>query len=54
MLGTGAIYLKLSYGTSVELNADYFGNKRNTDNPAAGPFESAEPVEKLIKIWPKD
>ena len=50
----GAIYLKLSYGTSVELNADYFGTKRNPDNPAVGPFESAEPGEKLIKIWPKE
>jgi len=41
-------------GTSVELNADYFGNKRNPDNPAVGPFESAEPGENLIKIWPKE
>ena len=50
----GAIYLRLSYGTSVELNADYFGNKRNPDNPAVGPFESSEPGEHLIKIWPKE
>jgi hypothetical protein len=40
-------------GTSYRLDTDYIGKKRNSDNPAPGPFQF--PGEKVIrlKIWPK-
>ena len=41
-----------SDGSSLTVDTDYFGNKRKSSNPSAGPFESLE-VGKLtlIKIW---
>jgi alpha-N-arabinofuranosidase len=40
-------------GSALKIDTDYFGNKRNTGNPAPGPFKRSS--EKLIrlKVWPK-
>ncbi len=40
-------------GTPYRLDTDYFGKKRNTENPAPGPFQlSGEKVIRL-KVWPR-
>ncbi len=39
-------------GTPYHLDTDYFGNKRNTGNPAPGPFEV--PASRHRKVWPRD
>ena len=38
-------------GTSYYLDLDYFGSKRNTKNPAPGPFESIEDSLMTVKVW---
>ncbi len=40
-------------GSALKIDTDYFGNKRNTGNPAPGPFQlSGEKVIRL-KVWPR-
>jgi alpha-L-arabinofuranosidase len=38
-------------GTSYELDLDYFGVKRNRENPAPGPFERIEDGLMMVKVW---
>jgi alpha-N-arabinofuranosidase len=40
-------------GTPYNLDTGYFGNKRNTANPAPGPFELAGEKVISLKVWPK-
>ena len=39
-------------GSPYRISDDYFGNKRNTDNPFPGPFEIPEGGKKTLKVWP--
>ena len=38
-------------GTPYYLDLDYSGNKRNTKNPAPGPFERIEDGLMTVKVW---
>ena len=38
-------------GSSMAVDADYLGNRRDASNPFPGPFES--PVSGEVKVWPK-
>jgi len=38
-------------GSLYYLDLDYFGRKRNTKNPAPGPFESIEDGLMNVKVW---
>ena len=38
-------------GTPLEIDSDYFGKKRNTDNPVPGPFEIPNEGEVVLKVW---
>jgi alpha-N-arabinofuranosidase len=40
-------------GTPYRLDTDYFGLKRNTRNPAPGPFRSPSENGIRLKVWPK-
>jgi len=40
-------------GAPYKLDSDYFGNSRNTDNPAPGPFEFSSDGTVKVKVWPK-
>ena len=40
-------------GTPYRLDTDYFGNKRNTENPAPGPFRFSSEIGIRLKVWPK-
>ena len=40
-------------GSALKIDTDYFGNKRNTDNPYPGPFTDKNTGKVLIKVWPK-
>jgi alpha-N-arabinofuranosidase len=40
-------------GTSYRLDTDYFGKKRNAENPAPGPFAIQGDKEIHLKAWPK-
>jgi len=40
-------------GTPYRLDTDYFGKKRNTDNPAPGPFEFPGGKKIRLKVWPR-
>jgi alpha-N-arabinofuranosidase len=40
-------------GTPYRLDTDYFGNKRNTNNPYPGPFEPDSGGKLVLKVWPK-
>ena len=39
-------------GTPYRLDTDYFGKKRNSDNPAPGPFEFSGKNKIHLKVWP--
>jgi alpha-N-arabinofuranosidase len=39
-------------GTPYRLDTDYFGNKRNADNPLPGPFERPAGGKQTLKVWP--
>jgi alpha-N-arabinofuranosidase len=41
-------------GTGYRLDVDYFGNKRNPNNPCPGPFAEPREGKRLIKVWPKE
>lgn len=40
-------------GSSIVVDYDYFGAKRNSVNPFPGPFEFAKSGVQEIKVWPK-
>jgi alpha-N-arabinofuranosidase len=40
-------------GTAMKIDTDYFGEKRNSNNPFPGPFDISETKTQTIKIWPK-
>ena len=40
-------------GTPYRLDTDYFGKKRNPENPAPGPFAAQGGKEIHLKVWPK-
>ncbi len=40
-------------GSRLIIDTDYFGNKRNKDNPSTGPFENIQKGENRIQVWPK-
>ena len=40
-------------GTPYRIDTDYFGHKRNADNPAPGPFHYVEKTKIRLKVWPK-
>ncbi len=40
-------------GSSLKIDADYFGNKRNDKNPTAGPFEYPGQGKLSLKVWPR-
>ncbi len=38
-------------GSPYAVDTDYFGKKRDAENPFPGPFEV--PVDGEVKVWPK-
>ena len=38
-------------GTTLKIDTDYFGKKRNLANPTAGPFENAGEGKLTLKVW---
>jgi alpha-N-arabinofuranosidase len=40
-------------GSSFSIDYDYFGKKRNAENPFPGPFEFSKSGKLEIKVWPK-
>jgi hypothetical protein len=40
-------------GAALKIDRDYFGNKRNTKNHCAGPFNEPKEGRQSIKVWPK-
>jgi hypothetical protein len=40
-------------GSALKIDTDYFGIKRNVNNPFPGPFEISKGGKQLIKVWPK-
>lgn len=40
-------------GKSITIDKDYFGNKRNDENPFPGPFENFDSTSQFIKVWPR-
>jgi len=40
-------------GAPYRLNTDYFGKKRNPENPEPGPFAAPGGKEIRLKVWPK-
>lgn len=41
-------------GSPIRIDQDYFGEKRNPDQPAVGPFADAAEGHNSIKVWPRD
>jgi len=39
-------------GSPIIINTDYFGTKRNIDNPSPGPFEITSSGKQTIQVWP--
>jgi len=39
-------------GTSLTVDTDYFGEKRNKEHPTAGPFENLREGRLSLKVWP--
>ncbi|HEX42549.1 MAG TPA: carbohydrate-binding protein [Phycisphaerales bacterium] len=39
-------------GSPYRIDTDYFGNRRDPDNPFPGPFELAGDTEQVLKVWP--
>jgi alpha-N-arabinofuranosidase len=39
-------------GSSLRVNTDYFGNKRDEHNPFPGPFEINVDGMQKFKVWP--
>jgi len=40
-------------GSTLKIDTDYFGNKRNQEKPAIGPFENTTVGKVILKVWPK-
>jgi len=40
-------------GAPLTIDIDYFGEKRNTRNPSAGPFDEPKEGSQSVKVWPK-
>ena len=38
-------------GSPIKLDRDYFGNKRNEENPSPGPFEIESSGKQRFKVW---
>jgi alpha-N-arabinofuranosidase len=38
-------------GSPLIIDTDYFGNKRNLENPTPGPFEDLEQGRIMLKVW---
>jgi len=38
-------------GSALEIESDYFGLKRNKENPMAGPFENINEGVLRFKVW---
>ena len=38
-------------GSSLTIDTDYFGNKRNASNPSVGPFENLEVGDIKLRLW---
>ena len=38
-------------GTPLKIDTDYFGKKRNVNNPFPGPFEDADKGTMIVKVW---
>lgn len=57
MLGRPALLEMAAFehpdGTPYRIDVDYFGNKRNAENPAPGPFNMHKTGKVLIKVWPR-
>jgi hypothetical protein len=41
-------------GSTLQIDADFFGKKRNPDNPTAGPFEDSGSGELRLLVWEED
>ncbi|QBG49146.1 carbohydrate-binding protein [Verrucomicrobia bacterium S94] len=41
-------------GTPLTINTDYFGNKRVSENPGAGPVPMQGSCEMTFRVWPKN
>jgi alpha-N-arabinofuranosidase len=39
-------------GTPLRINTDYFGNRRNEQNPFPGPFERVDENTHRLRVWP--
>ncbi len=54
VLGNTAI-TKLPYenpdGSPLTVDTDYFGKKRNAQNPTPGPFENPDKGARVLKVW---
>ncbi len=38
-------------GTPLRIDSDYFGKKRNENNPFPGPFSISESGKQALKVW---
>jgi hypothetical protein len=38
-------------GSDISINTDYFGKKRDKNNPTAGPFEKPDKGNNKLKVW---
>ena len=43
---------ELPDGSSMRIDTDYFGRKRNAGNPFPGPFENPDGGKRTFKVWP--
>ena len=39
-------------GSPIRIATDYFGRKRNADNPFPGPFELSSDCKQILHVWP--
>ena len=51
---TGGENFEQPDGTPYRIDTDYFGKKRNFENPTVGPFEITKTGKQMIQVWPKD
>ena len=40
-------------GTAYRIDTDYFGETRNANNPAPGPFSAVTTGKVSVKVWPR-
>jgi alpha-N-arabinofuranosidase len=41
-------------GTPYRLETDYFGKKRDLENPIAGPFNVEDEKRVQLRVWPRN